>query len=130
MQALQSLLHYNLPQYWNIPLKTLCLSQWLHKGDLPAVYGKSQQTVWCALVTFLCPLSPGSWFDLNSLFWQCWALLEEPNKCATIISIFCHIGWFWSGDCDSCRSDFLEFNNMGIDISIFSMTGYHTWFDQ
>ena len=49
---------------WNIRLKTLCLFQWLHKGDLPVIYDKSQQTVWCIHCNV--SLSPVS----MKLFWS------------------------------------------------------------
>ena len=129
MQTLQSLLHYNLTQYWNIRLKAYVCFSGCTKGICLPFMTKLNKPFDVPIITFLCPLSPGSWYDLNSCFWQCWPLLEEPDKCATIMSIFCHIGWFWSGECGSCSRDFLEFNNMGIDISNFPIRYYYNTFN-
>ena len=85
-----------------ILLSIRCLFHWSQKGNLHFVYDKTEFIV--------SPVST-NWCDFNSLIWQCQIFLNDPDNIPTI----------------SCKSYFVEFNNIGTDISIFSTTGYHTW---
>lgn len=87
-----------------ILLRIRCLFHWLRKGNQHFVYDKTEYIVF--------PVST-NWCNFNSLFWQCQIFLKDPDNSPTI----------------SCRSYFVEFNNIETDKGIFNMTGQHTWSD-